>query len=172
MSRDARAPASSSRCPGCGLELPRSDFPYTGYFHASRECWSVYTEILAREFQDAVVFGRVHQLTVDAYAVQHAGGPQSDKSVGVHLVGLYLVLERGLTPPEVPPHLQRLVPRVSRWPHFEPPVERGASTVRDVAAASSSMEHAARARAWAEEVWRAWRTHHASIAELAARAYG
>ena len=52
------------------------------------------------------VFGQVHQLTVDAYAVQHAGGAHPDKSVGVHLCGLHLVLVQENAPPSVPPLLQ------------------------------------------------------------------
>lgn len=157
---------SRSKCPGCGLELPRSSYPYEGYFHASRECWSVFNEVLEREYQDAVLFGRVHQSTVDAYAAQHAGGPHPDKSVCIHLVGLHLVLERGLPPPEVPPRLQRLAARTTGWPHFAPPADRGLLTVLDVALAGSPEEHALQARAWAEGVWRAWAPHHAAIAEL------
>lgn len=167
------APSSpaTSRCPGCGLALPPSDFPYDGYYHATRECWSVYTEVLAREYENAVLFGSVHQLTVDAYAVQHAGGPHPDKSVCVHLVGLHLVLDRGLAPTEVPPRLQRMASHVERWPRFELPPERAALTVRDVALSDSPSQHAERARAWAEAVWRSWMPHHAAIADLAALAH-
>jgi hypothetical protein len=158
-------------CPGCGLDLPRSSYPYDGYYLASPECWSVYNDVLAREYQEPVLFGRVHQLTVDAYAAQHAGGPHPDKSVCVHLVGLHLVLDRGTAPPDVPRRLQRLASRVSRWPHLAPPRERGPLTVLDVAQARSSLEHGEQARAWAESVWRAWSAHHAAIAELVRSAY-
>ena len=79
-------------CPGCGLEMPISQRDYDRKFYASAECWSVFEEVLAAEFQSAVLFGQVHQLTVDTYAVQHAGGHHPDKSVCVHLVGLHLVL--------------------------------------------------------------------------------
>ncbi len=163
---------TASRCPGCGLELPRSTYPYEGYYLASRECWSVYNEVLAREYQDAVLFGRVHQLSVDAYAVQHAGGPHPDKSVCIHLVGLHLVLERGLAPTDVPARLQRLASRTPSWPHFEPPAVRGALTVFDVALAQGPREHAQEARAWAEATWRAWAPHHAAIAALERSAHG
>ena len=47
---------------------------YRAYFNASPECWSVFTEVLGSEFSSALLFGQVHQLTVDTYAVQHAGG--------------------------------------------------------------------------------------------------
>ena len=163
---------SASRCPGCGLELPPAAGPYRSYFNANAECWSVYCEVLEREYSDAALFGRVHQLSVDAYAVQHAGGPHPDKSVDVHLVGLHLVLEQGVAPPAVPPLLQRLASRVEAWPHFEPPAAGAALTVADVALAASAAEHEARVRAWAAQVWAAWREHHGAVAALAARHLG
>ena len=46
--------------------------PYIG---ASAECWALYGELLAREFQSPAYF-RVHQLTVDSYAEQHPGSPE------------------------------------------------------------------------------------------------
>ncbi len=153
-------------CPGCGLEIPLSERSYDRKFHASAECWSVFEEVLAVEFQNAVLFGQVHQLTVDAYAVQHAGGRHPDKSVCVHLVGLYLMLERGVAPVEVPPLLQRLASRMS-WPHLDAPEARTSLTVYDVAAAESPQTHALRVREWAAEVWRTWVAHHDTARELA-----
>ena len=61
---------STRLCPGCGLEMPRCDKVYECDFNSSPEYWSVFEEVLAAEFQNAVIFGQVHQLTVDTYAVQ------------------------------------------------------------------------------------------------------
>ncbi len=156
-----------SICPGCGLAMPaESRVSYDGYYHASPECWSVYTEVLGAEFSNAVLFGQVHQLTVDTYAVQHAGGVHPDKSIAVHLAGLYLVLERGLAPPSVAPRLQQLAARVNAWPHFPAPKNRGGLTVFDVALAESMMDHVAQSRAWAQAVWEAWGAYHIDIARL------
>lgn len=160
-----------SACPGCGLERPVSGAAYDRKFNASAECWSVFEEVMAAEFQSPALFGSAHQLTVDAYAAQHAGGRHPDKSVCVHLVGLHLALERAIALPEVPPMLQRLASRVSAWPHFDPPVSRGTHTIRDVlGAAELPSEHVRRVRAWASDVWEAWRIHHGAIRELAKRA--
>jgi len=153
-------------CPGCALEMPLSGRRYDRKFHASAECWSVFEEVLAAEFQNAVLFGQVHQLTVDTYAVQHAGGQHPDKSVCIHLVGLYLMLERSVPPVEVPPRLQCLASRVS-WPHLDPPEERASFTVCDVALADSPQTHALRVREWAAQVWRAWSRHHDVARDLA-----
>jgi hypothetical protein len=152
-------------CPGCALAMPRdAHAPYDGYYNCSAECWSVYTEVLAKEYSNAVLFGQVHQMTVDTYAVQHAGARHPDKSVAVHLVGLHLMLLEGVRPPFVPPLLQQLASRTRTWPHFDPPADRGALTVFDVATAS---DHAAVVRAWAKQVWNAWMPHHAAVERFA-----
>jgi hypothetical protein len=160
-----------STCPGCGVELAVGALPYHGYYHASSECWAEYTQVLATEYQDAVLFGQVHQLSVDAYAVQHAGGQHPDKSVCVHLVGMHLVLERDFRPFDVPARLQALAAAVNEWPHFEPPGRRALLTARDVARASSTREHAMRVRDWADQVWSMWGPHHAEVASLAERCF-
>lgn len=153
--------------------MPASDrVLYDGYFNVSRECWSVFTEVVGVEFGDAVLFGQAHQLTVDAYAVQHAGGVHPDKSVDIHLCGLHLALERGVTPARVPPHLQRLAGAMKEWPHFEPPTDRGALTVFDVAMAEGPEEHLRVVREWAAAVWESWSEHHESVAELVGRYLG
>ncbi len=159
-------------CPGCGLEMPLSERSYDRKFHASAECWSVFEEVLAVEFQNGVLFGQVHQLTVDAYAVQHAGGQHPDKSVCVHLVGLYLTQERGVAPVEVPPLLQRVVSGTSSWLHLEPPEARAPLTVYDVAVAETPQTHALRVREWAAEVWRIWGLHHKAVRYIASDLVG
>jgi len=113
-----------------------------------------------------VLFGQAHQLTVDAYAVHHAGGNHPDKSVCVHLTGLFLALEKGVRPAEVARKLQPLVvPRT--WPHLPPPEERPGLTVHSVALADSKETHIVRVREWAAEVWRVWRPHHDVARDLA-----
>ena len=130
------------RCPGCGLVMPKREVAtYHGYYNASPECWLVYTEVLAAEYSSAVLFGQVHQLTVDTYAVQHAGGAHPDKSVDVHLSGLHLILEQKQRPVAVAPMLQRLASVVDAWPHFAPPSMGGAQARR----AGTAGEPASRA---------------------------
>jgi hypothetical protein len=142
---------------------------YDGYFNASPECWMLFTEVIGAEFSNAVLFGQVHQLTVDAYAVQHAGGRHPDKSVAVHLAGLHLAVERGIPPTSIAPYLQQLATKVREWPHFEPPSLRWTRTIFDVAMAE---DHIAAVREWSREVWREWAHHHALIAEFVAAHLG
>lgn len=153
-------------CPGCGLELPAE--PGAGshrYFNASPECWGVFGEVLAEDYGDAMRFAATHQLSVDAYAAQHAGGAHPQRSVTIHLVGLQLVLEAGLRPTAVPPLLQALATATQRWPPLELPSRRWTLTVGEVALAEEPVTVV---RAWAEEVWQAFEASHRSIRQLAA----
>jgi Family of unknown function (DUF5946) len=69
---------------GCGLSMPaRHTTAARSHYNVSAECWDLYTEVLGTEYSNASLFGQIHQLTVDTYAVQHAGGPHPDKSVDV-----------------------------------------------------------------------------------------
>lgn len=159
-----------SVCPGCGLTMPADDSAvYDGYYNTSPECWSVYAEVLGAEYGDPALFARIHQLTVDAYAVQHAGGPHPDKSVALHLLGLYLVFEQDLRPTRLPRLFQNLADRLEAWPRFEPPTTLEAPTVLDVALSESSAEHADRVRTWAEKVWEGWSERHREVAAFASR---
>ena len=136
---------------------------YDGYFNASAECWSIFTEVIGKEFSNAVLFGQVHHLTVEAYAVQHAGGSHPDKSVDIHLAGLYLMIERGIPPSAVAPYMQKLADRVHAWPHFNPPSVAWSQTIFDVA---MSDDHVAAVREWSTGVSAGWGAHHEAIGEL------
>ena len=61
--------------------MPRRDgLTNHTYYNLSPECWSVYTEVLEAEYSNGLLFGQVHQLTVDAYAVQHAGNHIAERT--------------------------------------------------------------------------------------------
>ena len=150
-------------CPGCGSRMPAGDMPNHGYYNTSPECWAVYTEVLGCEFGNPVQFGQVHQLSVDTYAVQHAGGGHPDKSMAIHLSGLHLMLDRGIRPTSVPRLLQALAKAVTTWPHFKPPIDMGSLTVSDVALSDSVEGHINAVEKWAGLVWKAWSPHHAEV---------
>ena len=137
---------------------------YDGSYNCSPECWAIYSEVLGFEFSNAVVFGQVHQMTVDAYALQHAGGHHPDKSVVIHLAGLHAAFDLRLHQVTIPRLLQCLANSAKTWPHFEPPSWMGPLTIFEVALASSSVEHVLRVRKWASFVWEAWSPYHRQIA--------
>ena len=135
-----------------------------GYYNVSDECWELYTEVLGNEYSNAFLAGQVHQITVDTYAVQHAGGPHPDKSLDIHLYGLYLALEKGIRSPYIPPLLQRLATEIKVWPHYGPPTNRVALTIFDVAFCDAPQDHIRVVREWGQAVWENWSEHHAEVA--------
>ena len=153
-------------CPGCGLSMPRRDGPQPDiYFNTSRECWAVYNEVLAEEFNNPEIFAQIHVMSVDTYAVQHAGAAHPDKSVCGHLCSLHLQLDRGVPSVSMPDILRRIISRTKTWPHFDRPDMRASLTAFDVAMAPTS-EKVAVTRRWAAGVWNAWREHHGAIARF------
>src|ERR1044072_6038047 len=155
-------------CPGCELRMPARNTTTIsrGYYNVSDECWDLYTEVLGNEYSNAFLFGQVHHLTVDSYAVQRAGGPNPDKSLDFRRCGLYLSLEKNIRSPYVPPLLQRLVAAVEVWPHYEPPTETAAITVFDVAFCDSVEDHICVVREWAQAVWGSWSAYHSEVARF------
>lgn len=133
------------------------------YIESSPACWAVYGDVLAREYSDPSLM-TVNRLTVDAYAVQHPGqpSPQSIQSVGVHLVSLYFVLEREISPNEATRAIDRLI-RSATFTWLEPPVARGELTVADVRRTTTAEQHVAAVQAWARSAWSAWAVHHKRI---------
>jgi Family of unknown function (DUF5946) len=104
--------------------------------------------------------------------VQHPGVPErrAIQSVGVHLVALCLVLERGLPPADLSTALQRVLARPPAWRWLEPPVPNGTLTMGDLAAAASRAEPELRARIedYVEGVWSSWAPHRDVVSGWAA----
>jgi hypothetical protein len=152
-------------CPGCGAAVPdveeMREHPYIG---SSPGCWLLYSEVLAREYGD-LRYTPAHQLTVDAYAVQHPGVPErrTAQSVAIHLAGLCLSLERGRGPMELPRLRQRMAPPKRVFPWLAPPDSIGDVTVVDVHAAETPEAHRAAVDRWARSAWEAWSPHHAQV---------
>ncbi len=151
-------------CPGCGLELAARSGPTHRYLVSTPACWETFGEVLAREFNDPR-YWPPHPLTVDTYAAQHPGveSSQTTHSAAFHLMGLCLVVERGLDLLTAARKRQRAKALHKSLSWLEPPERLGPVTVADVLAARSPDEHDRLVRAWAESVWRAWATHHDTV---------
>lgn len=158
-------------CPGCDalFQPVRQDATHE-YIGASPACWAAFGEVLAREFGDPR-YGWIHRHTVDVYTVQHPGLDErrQRQSVALHLIGLCHWLEHGKGMRELNPITERLASGGGDWPWLDPPVTY-ALTVRDVLDATTSAEHGALVRQWAEETWRAWAPHHELIRRWASEA--
>jgi len=152
---------SRTACPGCGIVLPDGPTAEPARLHATSACEAVLGELLGYEFQHPVML-RYHQLTVDAYGAQHAGGAAPRIRVASGLVGLWLALEHGFSAEDVRAVHRRMGPPAPGWPTFEPPAApQRWLTVLDVAEAGvrqhSEGGHARAVGQWAESVWGAWR---------------
>jgi hypothetical protein len=158
---------SRTACPGCGIVLPETAAEEPARLHSTPACESVLNEILGYEFQHPVML-RYHQLTVDAYGAQHAGGDAPPIRVAYSLVGLWLALEHGFSAEDVRVVHRRMGHPMPGWPRFEAPQPpRRWLTVLDVAEAGvrqhSGGGHARAAGQWAESVWSAWLTSSPGI---------
>jgi hypothetical protein len=138
--------------------------PTHRYLESSPGCWHVYGQVLAREYGDRA-FATLHRLTVDSYAVQHPGhpSPQTIPSVCLHLLSLYLVLERHLPTGYATRIMAAATRTKERFFWLAPPTSLGAITVCDALPAKTPHEHAEKVRAWAASAWSAWAEHHATV---------
>jgi hypothetical protein len=155
-----------SVCSGCGLSLPGDSIEALVRRGASDACWQLYGEVVGYEAAHVVRLGQYHQLTVDAYAAQHPVDDGPTIGLAFALIGLHLALDHGWRGDQVRDAHQYLAGSWKQWPTFRPPAHRGKRTVFDVAIAGSPDLHAEAVRAWATDVWQAWRDHRSEIVAL------
>jgi Family of unknown function (DUF5946) len=155
-----------SACPGCGLVLAPFNGPTHAYIGASPACWRLYGQVSTISWgpRDGLPLRR---LVADTYHVQHPGvrRVRAVQSVAVHLMGLCMILDRGIEPVQI----RRLggerspVRRTVDLHWLEPPRPNGTLTVRAPLDAVGAEQHAASVEAWARDVWSAWEPHHDTV---------
>jgi len=158
--------AGEERCV-CGLVAPRTTGDVDPYGGATPACWAAFGALLAGDY--SAWQPRRHRLTVDAYMAQHPGYGSAGgrRSVLVHLVGLWLTLERGVPPQEAGPILGLVFPdKGTAPPEARPVPDLAGLNVAQVLDARPE-EQEARVEAWARFVWGAWQPHHALVLRLA-----
>ncbi|MGI8714468.1 MAG: DUF5946 family protein [Solirubrobacteraceae bacterium] len=152
-------------CPGCGVVLPAVEAVVHPYMICSPACWARYGELLAVQYADPRRMA-FHQLIVDTYAVQHPDGDDSRaiQSVGLHLMTLCLFLERGADPSLGTRLHKRMIDRPV-FHQLEPPSSRRRLTMLHVPREGPPDVARAASYTWANDVWRAWVTHHETVRE-------
>jgi hypothetical protein len=155
------------RCLGCGARVPDIDGPAHEYMLSAPDCWALFKEVAVQQYEIASF--DLRRLAVDAYAVQHPGTTdrRAVQSVAVHLISLYFVLKRGLTPTEATDKMRQALTDKSRFVWLEPPKSMGNLTVADVVHVTDPTEHEGLVKRWAHSSWQAWSAHHAQIREWA-----
>jgi hypothetical protein len=158
----------------CGLELPRGDapMPMHDYIGATASCWALYSELHAKQYQG---FGaRTPVRVIDAYCVQHHGAQErrAIQSVNVHLVALYLQLEKGYVGNQVNVAIQRILCFADQFKWLDPPTPNGTLTVADILKADTPQAEADAIEAYARDIWQAWRAHRETAMKWAKKAEG
>lgn len=158
----------------CGLEFPPSDahLPTHSYLGATAGCWALYNEFIAKQFEG---FGALTPIRVnDAYCVQHHGVSErrAIQSVNVHLVALYLQLEKGFHGNQVNAPMQRVLRYADQFTWLEPPTPNGTLTIADILQAQTLQAQADAIESYARDIWHAWQIHRAIVVKWANQALG
>ena len=160
-------------CVGCGARVADVEGPTHRYVVASPGCWARFNELGTRWWTPAIPGASpgVQRIAVDAYMVQHPGLPddtsvhrQAIQSVAVHLVGLYLSVERNIEPVSVTKMIQRLLASPRTFPLLEPPPSLGEISILDVVGAPDARL-VSQVQVWARSSWAAWSTYHERVQE-------
>jgi hypothetical protein len=170
---DAEAePGGQVRCYGCGALVPDVTWPSHRYVGASPGCWAIYAEVAGGGLLPPLQtpYGA---LVVDAYMAQHPGvpGPQSTRSVWVHLIALHLVLEGGWPASQLVRIRKAVADVFPALSWLEPPSFRGEVTFPDLTEAFA-IPSGDLARHWVDGVWAAWAIHHELVRARAAKLVG
>jgi hypothetical protein len=154
-------------CLGCGALVPDLAGPTHEYMLSAPGCWSLFNQVAVLQYEIASF--DLRRLAVDAYAAQHPGTTdrRAIQSVAVHLISLYFVLERGLTPTEATDKMRHALTDKSRFVWLRPPQSMGDITVVDVNKITDPLEHEAIVKRWAWSTWKAWGAHQAQIRKWA-----
>lgn len=156
-------------CPNCHALLPLSDGPTHRYIGASAACWAIYTN-LNNGGEPPLAPNPYNALLVDAYAAQHYGVPsdQAIQSVAVHLLTLYGVLVRGVSPDKALWLRQRALreqksSKRGRYHWLTPPSFAGCVTVADIVREPTLTARSHKVKEYVEQVWAIWSKPHLPI---------
>lgn len=119
-------------------------------------------ELLARDYEQPVLYWQFHRMAVDAYCLQHSSYVASAKSLVAHLCGLCLAFEHD-NDAEKLRNLQRWLSTNPEITKPQLPIERGQMTIGDVCHIADPTQFGSAVNLWARATWDAY-THLHSIA--------
>ena len=155
-------------CFSCGGSFEPYEGPTHKYMRSSPGCWKAYGELLAREYENPLLFGAVHRLTVDAYALQHPGDPsdrRATQSVWIHYAALHLALVEEVSHASIPAKMQTLASKT--LPPLPPAPQSHSITLADVVAEEAS-NHVPAVQRWAASAYSAWKPLRRDVSRLLA----
>jgi hypothetical protein len=141
--------SSTEECPACGASVA-----------GGRDgCQAVFDELTAHAYGD-LAYASVRDLAFDTYCMQHLESYcRSAKSYAAHLTRLCCGLDYG-GDPAVYEAIQKWLNGAARIEKPRVLSQLGSLTVMDVQAVSNAEEHIRLVRAWAANVWEAYRSQH------------
>jgi len=150
-------------CPGCRLKLKNESLLPNERFNASRECFKLFTNLSGYTLSNNNE-QFIHQLIVDAYSAEHAGGCTKNITVMFALIGLYLVVERNYTGRQVQ-LLHMRIPK-QNWPYLEPPKHTASIKINDVVNAKTNSQKELLIYRWVSDVWDSWAEQHSYLHKI------
>jgi len=156
-------------CHWCGLETEKLDSPTHRYMASTPGCWALFGRVLAREYEN-VLYWRAHELTVDAYALQHPGteSRQTINSINIHLASLYSYFVLDTAIDDLAKVKKRMSGKKVAYHWLQPPDDLSGMNVADIFAAFSPDEHFERVELWARFLFEKWEDQHKTTAGLLA----
>jgi len=152
---------TTEKCPFCGIQTEAIDGPVHRYLVSTPGCWRKYGEILAREYED-IRFFKCHDLTLDAYALQHPGveGYQTINSSNIHLTSLYAYFVMKTDLSELSRIKQSVAKRKKDFFLLEPPHDMKELNIGCLNTNVSPEAYCFNVEAWARFVFLKWEEHH------------
>lgn len=175
-------------CPGCKSILPATDYPADNrYGVSSAACRQAFDEIITQEGAQ-FEYPAGHRLIVDAYWAQHPPRhaiqqelgigerfiAASIQSISIHLIALYLAIEKKVALNDVALHMNRVLAQMRKqgaiFKQLTPPDDLGslcAAEVRDMMREPLTLDAYEKiAWKWGNAVWDVWKEHHTAIRSL------
>jgi hypothetical protein len=175
-------PVRTRQCPGCKIILPYQDglehllnAGIGRYGIASPECLTLLQQVTLKDYECG------GHASVDAYAVQHpphASTQQilgisprliaaSKQSVAIHLLGLYLRIEKKMSKQAAGIAMQKVLESGAQLENEQlvPPANLGDITVVDVAQATTCNEHLKLTEEWSKSACKAWAVYYPQVQE-------
>jgi Family of unknown function (DUF5946) len=144
----------AARCSECGLSVDAGQ----------PRCEELRDILLARDFQQPVLFWQYHRLAIDAYCVQHSSYVKSAKSLAAHLCGLCIYFDHQNDAAAMRT-LQRWLSTNPQINKPELPAKRGQLTITHVSGIEDSVSYGCAVEQWARSAWDAYENLHVTARE-------
>jgi len=139
------------------LRVGNPEVPATARYNASAQCLALFHTLSGIHFDEADP-AFIHQVAVDCYGAQHAGGPARPITAVFSLVGLCLHLEHGFTGKQVQAAHAAMARGQKNWPVLLAPSVRYPVTVDSVVQCETASARTVQLKVWAQATWDAWRS--------------